>query len=154
MITKKEFMKDYKQMSSEEQKSYIERVDKWNEETFPQLMAQASSWMNVPVKEFNEGLKLVSAINRARPFVVAHRSYKSVEVVLNKMHALLNEVRENAKQAFIKNFVNIQEQGFIPLYTRDKLIDALHEVCGFDTNFKFITKSQMKTIQKKSKGKK
>ena len=52
------------------------------------------------------------------------------------------------------NFVNIQEQGFIPLYTRDKLIDALHEVCGFDTNFKFITKSQMKTIQKKSKGKK
>ena len=50
--------------------------------------------------------------------------------------------------------MNIQEQGFIPLYTRDKLIDALHEVCGFDTNFKFITKSQMKTIQKKSKGKK
>ena len=96
MITKKEFMKDYKQMSSEEQKSYIERVDKWNEETFPQLMAQASSWMNVPVKEFNEGLKLVSAINRARPFVVAHRSYKSVEVVLNKMHALLNEVREKS----------------------------------------------------------
>lgn len=96
MITKKEFMKDYKQMSSEEKKSYIERVEKWNDETFPQLMAQVSSWMNVPVKEFNEGLKLVSAINRARPFVVAHRSYKSVEVVLNKMHALLNEVREKS----------------------------------------------------------
>ena len=96
MITKKEFMKDYKQMSSEEKKSYIERVEKWNDETFPQLMAQVTSWMNVPVKEFNEGLKLVSAINRARPFVVAHRSYKSVDVVLNKMHALLNEVREKS----------------------------------------------------------
>ena len=96
MITKKEFMKDYKQMASAEQKDYIERVEKWNDETFPQLMAQVTSWMNVPVKEFNEGLKLVSAINRARPFVVAHRSYKSVEVVSNKMHALLNEVREKS----------------------------------------------------------
>ena len=96
MITKKEFMKDYKQMTSAEQKDYIERVEKWNDETFPQLMAQVTSWMNVPVKEFNEGLKLVSAINRARPFVIAHRSYKSVEVVLNKMHVILNEVREKS----------------------------------------------------------
>lgn len=52
------------------------------------------------------------------------------------------------------NFADIQEQGFIPLYTRDKLTDALHEICGFDTGFKFITKSHMKTIQKKSKGRK
>lgn len=50
------------------------------------------------------------------------------------------------------NFANVQEQGFIPLYTRDKLTDALHSVCGFETDFQFITKSQMKTIQKKSKG--
>ena len=49
------------------------------------------------------------------------------------------------------NFADIQEQGFLPLYTRDKLTDALHDVCGFNTDFKFITKSQMKTIQKKSK---
>ena len=96
MISKKEFMKDYTQMSSEEKKSYFERIDKWNDETFPQLMAQVTSWMNVPVKEFNEGLKLVSAIKRARPFVIAHRSYKNVDVVLNKMHALLNEVREKS----------------------------------------------------------
>ena len=50
------------------------------------------------------------------------------------------------------NFANIQDQGFIPLYTRDRLTDSLHKICGFDTDFKFITKSQMKTIQKKSKG--
>lgn len=50
------------------------------------------------------------------------------------------------------NFANIQDQGFIPLYTRDKLTDSLHKICGFYTDFKFITKSQMKTIQKKSKG--
>lgn len=51
-------------------------------------------------------------------------------------------------------FADIQEQGFIPLYIRDKLTDALHEICGFDTDLKFITKSHMKTIQKKSKGRK
>ena len=96
MITKKEFMKDYKQMTSAEQKDYIERVERWNDETFPQLMAQVTSWMNVPVKEFNEGLKLVSAINRARPFVVAHRSYKDVTVVLKKIQSLLHEIREKS----------------------------------------------------------
>ena len=50
------------------------------------------------------------------------------------------------------NFADIQEQGFIPLYTRDKLTDALHNICGFETDYKFIAKRQMKNIQKKSKG--
>lgn len=49
------------------------------------------------------------------------------------------------------NFADIQEQGYIPLYTRDKLTDALHSACGFETDFQFITKSHMRTIQKKSK---
>jgi len=102
MISKKEFMKDYTQMSSEEKTSYYERIDKWNDETFPQLMAQATSWMNVPVKEFNEGLKLVSAIKRARPFVIAHRSYKNVDVVLNKMRSLLSEVQEKSGRSKLR----------------------------------------------------
>ena len=60
------------------------------------------------------------------------------EMILDKLKAM--------------NFANIQDQGFIPLYTRDRLTDSLHKICGFDTDFKFISKSQMKTIQKKSKG--
>lgn len=96
MITKKDFMKDYKQMSIEEQKSYIERVDKWTTDTYPQLMAEVTSWMNVPAKEFYEGMKLVTAIVRARPFVIAHRSYKNVDAVLNKMRTLLREVSEKS----------------------------------------------------------
>lgn len=51
------------------------------------------------------------------------------------------------------NFAGVREQGFMPLYQRDKLTDALHGICGFRTDYEFITKSQMKTIQKKSKGK-
>lgn len=51
------------------------------------------------------------------------------------------------------NFAEIQEQGFIPLYKREKITDALHESCGFRTDYQFIAKSKMKTIQKKSKRK-
>lgn len=105
MITKKEFMKDYKQMSLEEKKSYIERVDKWTDETFPQLMAEATSWMNVPVKEYNEGQKLCSAIIRARPFLIASRSYKDVKVVLDKMNSLLVEIRK--KSGLAQNSIRV-----------------------------------------------
>ncbi|MEG2687224.1 MAG: IS1634 family transposase, partial [Christensenellaceae bacterium] len=50
------------------------------------------------------------------------------------------------------NFAEIQEQGFMPLYKREKITDALHDACGFRTDYQFITKSRMKTIQKESKG--
>ena len=51
------------------------------------------------------------------------------------------------------NFAYVKEQGFIPLYKRTELTDKLHEICHFNTDFEFITKSQMRTIQKQSKGK-
>ena len=44
-------------------------------------------------------------------------------------------------------------ESFIPLYKREKITDDLHEACGFRTDYQFITKSKMRTIQKKSKGK-
>lgn len=50
------------------------------------------------------------------------------------------------------NFAEIEDQGFMPLYRREKITDALHDACGFRTDYQFITKSSMKTIQKKSKG--
>ena len=50
------------------------------------------------------------------------------------------------------NFAEVQEQGFIPTYKRTHVTDALHEACDFRTDYQFITKSQMKNIQKKSKG--
>ena len=52
------------------------------------------------------------------------------------------------------NFAKVQEQGFIPLYKRDTITDDLHEISGFRTDYQFITKSKMKTIQKNSKGRK
>ena len=47
------------------------------------------------------------------------------------------------------NFAEIQEQGFIPLYSRSVITDDLHNACGFRTDSQFLTKSKMRTIQKK-----
>ena len=48
------------------------------------------------------------------------------------------------------NFADIEGQGYMPLYKRERITDALHEVCGFRTDYQFITKQKMKEIQKKS----
>ena len=49
------------------------------------------------------------------------------------------------------NFVNIEGQGYVPTYSREKITDDLHEACSFRTDYQFITKSKMKEIQKQSK---
>lgn len=48
-------------------------------------------------------------------------------------------------------FADVEEQGFMPVYERQKITDELHEVCGFRTDYQFLTKRKMKEIQKKSK---
>lgn len=49
------------------------------------------------------------------------------------------------------NFADVEEQGFMPIYERQKITDGLHEACGFRTDYECITKRRMKGIQKKSK---
>lgn len=50
------------------------------------------------------------------------------------------------------DFADIEDQGYMPLYRRSKLTDALHEVCGIRTDYQFITRQKMRGIQKRSKG--
>lgn len=75
-------------------------------------------------------------------------SYRLLEKKLDCIYTC-EEILDTLKAM---NFAEIQEQGFIPLYKRTKITDTLHDACGFRTDYQFITKSQMKTIQKKSKG--
>lgn len=75
--------------------------------------------------------------------------YRFLEKSLNCKYTC-EEVLETLKAM---NFAEVQEQGFIPLYKRDAITDALHETCGFRTDYQFITRSKMRTIQKISKGK-
>lgn len=75
-------------------------------------------------------------------------SYRILEKKLDYKYTC-EEILDTLKEM---NFAEVQEQGFIPLYKRLKITDELHDVSGFRTDYQFITKSQMKTIQKKSKG--
>ena len=49
------------------------------------------------------------------------------------------------------NFADVEEQGFMPVYERQRITDELHEACGFRTDYQLIGKRKMKEIQKKSK---
>lgn len=48
-------------------------------------------------------------------------------------------------------FADVQGQGFMPVYEVTALTDRLHELLGFATDYEFLTKSRMKTIEKLSK---
>ena len=74
--------------------------------------------------------------------------YRFLEKKLNSKYTC-EELLDTLKTM---NFAEIQEQGFIPLYKREAITDDLHEACGFRTDYQYITKSKMRTIQKKSKG--
>lgn len=74
-------------------------------------------------------------------------NYRLLEKKLESKYTC-DEILKTLKEI---NFVNIEEQGFVPTYCREKITDALHEACGFRTDYQFITKSKMKEIQKLSK---
>lgn len=95
MITEKEYLKDYRTMNEEEKKDYLDRVKRWTDETFPELLALAECWMKVPVKDFDEGCRLVSAIVRAKDFLRDVQRYEARRA-LNKMNLFLQEVRQKS----------------------------------------------------------
>ena len=51
------------------------------------------------------------------------------------------------------SFADVQGQGFLPIYTSNKITDQLQKISGFATDYEFITKRKMKEIQKLSKKK-
>lgn len=48
-------------------------------------------------------------------------------------------------------FADVLGQGYIPIYESTALTDKLHKIAGFETDYEFLTKSRMRTIEKLSK---
>ena len=92
MIKEKDYLKSYKTMNEEEKKDYLDSVTRWSEETFPSLLALANSWEEVPVKDYDEGCRLVSAITNARQFLSVIQRYEAKKAI-NKLNEFLTEVR-------------------------------------------------------------
>lgn len=74
--------------------------------------------------------------------------YRLLEKKLGKKYTC-SEIVETLRKF---QFSDVGGQGFIPLYKKTPLTDELHCMCGIETDFEFITKSKMREIQKKSKG--
>ncbi|MBM6865727.1 hypothetical protein H6A66_11185 [Bacteroides caecigallinarum] len=95
MITSKQYLKDLKSMNEMEKKEYYVRVNRWTSDTFPELLALAECWEKVPVKDFDEGCILVSAIINARPFLNDVQRY-SAKVAIKKLNLYLEKVRRES----------------------------------------------------------
>ncbi len=74
--------------------------------------------------------------------------YRALEIKLENKYTC-DDILATLKDM---NFADIEEQGFMPLYGRRTITDALHDACGFRTDYQFITKRKMRAIQKSSKG--
>lgn len=74
--------------------------------------------------------------------------YRLLEKKLGKKYTC-SEILETLRKF---QFADVGGQRFIPLYKKTPLTDELHCMCGIETDFEFITKSKMREIQKKSKG--
>ena len=73
--------------------------------------------------------------------------YRCIEQKMSKRYTcteILGTIRN-------MNFATVQEQGYIPIYKRTAITDKLHQIFGFNTDFQFMTKQEMRNIQKKSK---
>ena len=73
--------------------------------------------------------------------------YRLLEKKLNKKYTCA-EILDTLRAY---EFADVQGQGFMPIYESTALIDKLHEISGFDTDYEFLTKSRMRTIEKLSK---
>lgn len=87
-------------MNEQEKKSYLERVVRWTDEAYPQLCALVDSYDATIVKDFDEGLKLASALVKAKDFVSNAYRYDARKR-LERINMLLREVREKSGLAKI-----------------------------------------------------
>lgn len=92
MITKKDYLKSFKRMNENEQLDYLSRVERWTEETYPRLAALTDAWTDTDIKDYDDGLRLATALQKAQGFIATHQRYDAKRrlEVLNK---LLREVR-------------------------------------------------------------
>ena len=73
--------------------------------------------------------------------------YRLLERELGKKYTC-EQILETLREM---KFASVGGQGYMPLYERTELTDALHATSSFRTDLEFITKQKMREIQKKSK---
>lgn len=136
------------------------------ESTVPEIVA-----INKERWEIEESFRIMKSEFKSRPVFLSRDDrieahfitcflalllYRLLEKTLNK------EFDENAKDKSEEkytcheiiqtlkemNFHEIEHEGYIPLYQRTALTDALHDTFGFRTDYEIVSKKMMKKIKK------
>ena len=104
MLKKKHYLKDIGMMKSEEVERYWISVRRWTCENYPRLCSLVDAWTDTDIKDFDEGLRLVSALRSARPYVGAAYAM-DVKQRLKVMRDFLSEIdqyiRRNASELHV-----------------------------------------------------
>lgn len=101
MITKNQYLKSFKRMNEDEKLEYLAQVDKWTSETYPYLASLDDGWKETDMKDFDEGLKLATALQKAVPFVEQAHRY-DIKRRLEKLNKILSEVRVKSGMAALR----------------------------------------------------
>lgn len=74
-----------------------------------------------------------------------NREFDTPLINTPKDHFTCSEIIQTLREM---NFHKVKHEGYIPLYQRTNLTDALHETFGFRTDFEIINEKMMKNIKK------
>jgi len=99
--------------------------------------------LSMEADEINEDLTLDESI-RAH-FIICFSANVVFASLMHKMNSR-GEGRDVAQQLRDMQFMKIQSEGYVPLYTRSDLTDRLHEAIGFRTDYEIISTRQMNRL--------
>ena len=109
-------------MSEKEKDAYHLRLTKYTDETYPRLCAKADAWAEADVKDFNEGLELVSTFRFTHPFLSSAYRYDAVKR-LKKLGELLLRVRAKTELARMSTNPENSDKHYLAILPTSKKID-------------------------------
>lgn len=78
-------------MTEEEKATYFADVRDWTENVYPRLLAHVEAWEEADVKDFDTGLMLASALQKARSFVSVANTFshnRALRVLYNSLETI------------------------------------------------------------------
>lgn len=115
-------LKSLKLMSDTEKLEYLAGVERWTEEAYPRLSALADSWTEADMKDYDEGMALVTALQHARDFVSNAHRY-DIKKRIYKINLILTEVKKKTPLARMKTRSANDKQHYIAHVPAEKKTD-------------------------------
>jgi hypothetical protein len=99
--------------------------------------------LGMETDEINEDLTLDESIQAH--FIICFSANVVFASLMHKMNSR-GEGRDVVQQLRDMQFMKIQSEGYVPLYTRSDLTDRLHDAIGFRTDYEIISTRQMNRL--------